>query len=1378
MKKKECIRMAIIAIILILIVVVTIIMFVLMKKGALPNLFESEGTSVSKEKIEALDWSTDIVSNITTENVPIPRQYSYVSGNIETGTIIEDKNGCYYLWVPYTKDVTKDASEYYTNVSDYYEMESDEMASIEKYNGFYVALNMSEDIDSLKTISNDKYTSYADTMNAELEDNTQRHLLSKEEIEQINTYMENEKFDIADNTIGIEATTFSVYSPMATATVSSMVMADSEAGTVEPIDDNEINTVENMEAVTTEPGNEENSTNIGENQNTENNEDTTGTNEAEIVNEAETVYMLKTEQYPQGVPIPYGYKKAVTDGIVTIQDATNNNLVYVWVPLSAEELTTRKSELKSLYENYTNADGEKLKFDEGSELYKVFNNTKEELPEEFVESIKKWGGFYISEAELSYDSSNNFYNKARGMVGSTVRLTRYGGDYFRGSTTQNFTYDNVIKTAESVTANSSTVVSHLMYGVEYDATVLWINRTNSNYQDKNGKNMLSILLEDSTSVGKYRNTGWSANSTAEKSAAFFNKIWGLGGNLSEITQERAGNSYVVRGGSAYSTGEDEPIASRKITDEISSDMVGFRTCLYVKPDLKETNKETEAYTPTVEDDTVFYIGDYTFDIWKEQQRFVNSWDGLIIYSEPDLTSNVITTLGFANSVAVNAKAKEMVKDSNGNDLWWIRVRLADGSIGYANAQAGVTDKTQQVGNRTFIMKEKVTRYHVNKLVVYTSCDESSSQLATIDFTGGIEVVGKSIDFEWAAVKVNGKVGYVKASNLKVKIDLEKIGDYSFYVGDPVQRGIGNEQGAGLRQNPGDESTSGTAPYGITITMDALSEDGKIARINYNGSTYFVNASDLCNPGPALEVSINKDTGAVTIKAKNIGRGVKGIYSNGSEVKGNWDGDYYVATLQAYKDEKYSISAKDNEGNTSIYGEIDTSGIKVDDPSKKPVEPTTPTTPSTSDTPSTPSDSGESSGGSSSGSDTEAPKVVSTSYSDSKWNFKTFNNKDEVWVSEPITVWIQVTDNQTPASKIYAYLTDYNSNRISDKITTVEGSNGNEGKYYIAYTISKSNTYYFQICDGSSASDYTWVTITVKGLDSGSSSSGSSSQNPEIDNVISHDRTISVYTSSDTQYINYRVKGYSDWKWIKYDGYPTVFTVNRYATYEVCAGKYDSNGKAYYSKVREVTTSKKPSGGSSSGGGSSSKDKTKPSMKSVTTNHSGWYNGNVTINMYATDNVKVDHFTITTPTGAQISRPATKSSDGAYHASYTVSQEGGGTWSVKAIDSSGNVSDGSKSAYIAIDKTAPTFDFTYHEKNTNIVYQKVRGSDKLSGIYTLELKKLNIDKHGNISYKSVKTTLSNSLGWWQDPTCSYRIVMVDKAGNTRNVHIYGINAKYI
>lgn len=1353
MKKRECIRMLIIAIILILIAVATITMFVLMKKGTIPNLFESEGVSLSKEKIEELDWSTDIVSNITTENVPIPRQYSYVSGNIETGTIIEDKNGCYYLWIPYTKDVTKDASEYYTNVSDYYEMESDQMASIEKYNGFYVALNMSEDIDSLKTISNDDYTSYADTMNAELEDNTQRHLLSKEEIEQINAYMESGKFDIADNTIGIEATTFSVYSPMAVATASNIVEDDSNSATVESVDDNLSTTTENTAEGTDETIDENSQTNNGESQENGNNEELPGINKPEIENLNETVYMLKTEQYPNGVPIPYGYKKAVTDGIVTIQDATNNNLVYVWVPLSAEELTTRKSELKSLYENYTNADGEKLKFDDGSELYKVFNNTKEELPEEFVESIKKWGGFYISEAELSYDSSNNFYNKARGMVGSTVRLTRYGGDYFRGSTTQNFTYDNVIKTAESVTANSPTVVSHLMYGVEYDATVLWINRTNSDYQDKNGKNMLSILLEDSTSVGKYRNTGWSANSTAEKSAAFFNKIWGLGGNLAEITQERAGDSYVVRGGSFSDTGEDAPIASRQITNEISSDKVGFRTCLYVKPDLKENNNENEAYTPTIEDDTVFYVGDYTFDIWEEQQRFVNSWDGLTIYSEPDLTSNVITKLGFANSVAVTAKAKEMVKDSNGNDLWWVRVRLADGNIGYANAQAGLTEKTQQVGNRTFIMKEKVTRYHVNKLVVYTSCDESSSQLTTIDFTGGIEVVGKSIDFEWAAVKVDGNIGYVKSNNLRISSNTQKIGDYSFYIGDPVQRGIKNEKGAELRQNPGDESSLGTVPYGMTVTMDAISEDGKIARINYNGNTYFVNSDDLCNPGPALEVSINKDTGVVTIKAKNIGRGVKAIYSNGSEVKGNWDGDYYVATLQGYKDEKYNISAKDDEGNTTVYGEIDTSGIKVEDPSKKPVEPTIPTTPSDS------GNNENNSGGNTSNQDTEAPKVVSLSYSDSKWNFKSFNNKEGVYVSEPITVWIQVTDNQTPASKIYAYLTDYNSNRLSDKITTVEGSNGNEGKYYIAYTISKNGTYYFQICDGSSASDYTWVTISVKGI--GGNSSNSSSK-PTIYSMWSNGKTICVNASEDTQYINYRVKGYSGWQYIKTSGgVSTVFTVNRYATYEICAGKYDANGKALYSDVKEITT--KDKGESPSGGGSSSKDTTNPSIKSVTTNHSGWYNGNVTINMSATDNVKVDHFTITTPTGAQIAKTATKSKDGSYYATCTINKEGKGTYTVKAVDSSGNVSN---SSYItvAIDKTKPTCSYTYKADTLSTGSYSLKTYDSLSGI-----SKSIVYKKSGGEWKKTDTKSSTNFNVSHYAGQKHRVDVYDKAGNVKTVY---------
>lgn len=1345
MKKKECIRMLIIAIILILIAVVTITMFVLMKKGAIPNLFESEGVSLSKERIEELDWSTDIVSNITTENVPIPRQYLYVSGNIETGTIVEDENGCYYLWIPYTKDVTKDASEYYTNVSNYYELESDQMASIEKYGGFYVSLNMSVEIDSLKTINDEDYTDYSEIMEAELENNTQKHLLSKEEIEQINTYIESDKFYIADNTIGIEAVVLSVYDTVNTTAVGNIVEDASESGAVLPEEDETVVEENTENAENTE--NTEDSTSIDDENNQTNTE---GSQESEDdeknVNPEETVYMLKTEQYPNGVPIPYGYKKAVTDGIVTIQDSTNNHLVYVWVPLSEEELTTRKSELKSLYENYTNADGEKLKFDEGSELYKVFNNTKEELPEEFVESIKKWGGFYISEAELSYDSSNNFYNKARGMVGSTVRLTRYGGDYFRGSTTQNFTYDNVIKTAESVTANSSTVVSHLMYGVEYDATVLWINRTNSDYQDKNGKNMLSILLEDSTSVGKYRNTGWSANSTAEKSAAFFNKIWGLGGNLAEITQERAGDSYVVRGGSFSDTGEDAPIASRQITNEISSDKVGFRTCLYVKPNLSEAEAETESYTPEVEDDTVFYVGDYTFDIWEEQQRFVNSWDGLTIYSEPDLTSNVITKLGFANSVAVTAKAKEMVKDSNGNDLWWIRVRLADGNIGYANAQAGITEETQQVGNRSFVMREKVTRYHVNKLVVYTSCDESSSQLTTIDFTGGIEVVGKSIDLEWAAVKVDGNIGYVKSNNLRISSNTQKIGDYSFYIGDPVQRGIKNEKGAELRQNPGDESSLGTVPYGMTVTMDAISEDGKIARINYNGNTYFVNADDLCNPGPALEVSINKDTGVVTIKAKNIGRGVKAIYSNGSEVKGNWDGDYYVATLQGYKDEKYSISAKDDEGNTTVYGEIDTSSIKVEDPSKKPVEPTTPTTSS---------DSENNSGESTSNQDTEAPKVVSLSYSDSKWNFKSFSNKETVNVSESITVWIQVTDNRTPASKIYAYLTDYNSNRLSSKITTVEGSNGNEGKYYIAYTISKNGTYYFQICDGSSASDYTWVTISVKGIDGNSSSSSSI---PIIHSIGSNGKTIYVKASADTQYINYRVKGYSGWQYIKTSGgVLTTFTVNRYDTYEICAGKYDSNGKALYSDIKEITT-REPSGD-----GSSYKDTTKPSMKSVTTNHSGWYNGNVTISMSATDNVKVDHFTITTPTGAQIVKTATKSKDGSYYATYTIDKEGKGTYTVKAVDSSGNVSD---SSYItvAIDKTKPTCSYTYKADTLSTGSYSLKTYDSLSGI-----SKSIVYKKSGGEWKKTDTKSSTNFYVSHYAGQKHRVDVYDKAGNVKTVY---------
>lgn len=1393
MKKKERIRGIVIAIILILIAIISIVMIILMKKGKIPNIFKEEETYVSKRLIEELDWDTEVVANITTDYIPMTRNLSYVSGNIQTGTIMEDENGCYYLWIPYDENASADIDEYFKSVSDYYEIESDEMASIEKYKGFYVALNMSQDIESLKTITNEDYVNYAEQV-TKIENEGTKTILSKEQIEQILNYINSSKFDIADNTIGIEGMALATYSTIKTSSeedsnieLEEIVLDSIDDETMENIlnnlketiqkqnENNNNNNNSSLDEIVIEPVEDENveevlakteeavkealkqkkeadnSTEITieeiegldsaalsrvfdklkekveekKNGDTDSNEiviepmdDIDDEKLKDILEKAkekakeqyknnntgsseETIYVLKTEEYPEGVPIPANYRKNVTNGIVTIQDANNENLIYVWVPLSYEELTTRKQELNELYKNYTNSDGEKLKVDKGSEIYDGFNNTSEELPEAFVNSIKKWGGFYISEAEMGYDSDGKFYNKARGMVDNTVTKTIYGGDYYRGSTTKNFTFENVKALAESVTSGRTDVVSHLTYGVEYDATILWINKTNQSYTDSKGNNIAKILLENSTYVGKYTNSNRGTTATAATSSAYINKIWGLGGNLAELTQERAGESYVIRGGSWSNTGEDSPIASRKITNEISSDKVGFRTCLYINENLTPTTEATaEDYEITETDDTTFCAGDYTFDIWSEKTRFVKTWDGLKVYSEPNTSSDVLDTLGIASIVIVNAKAKE--KDTSIN-IWWARIKLSNGSMGYINANL-LTDTTTNVSGHEFVMKEKVTRYHNNNLNVYTTADESSSKLTTIEFTGAVEVIGKSTDFEWAVVRIDGKTGYVKANDLRVTKKAETIGNYSFFIGDEVQRTVSNEKGANLYQNPGDTDVTTTIEYGTLVTINAITEDGEIARTNYNGEKYYIYTSDLSLPGPTLEVSINKDTGIATIKAKNIGRGVKAIYKDGKAINGSWKNDYYVVAIQTYKDNKYNITAEDEQGNISVYGYLKTSDIKVEDPNKKPVETTTPTT-STGNSSSNSGSSGNSSSGSSSANsgssgssssgsnssgssssnnsssnkDTEAPVAKALYYTYDNKSFTQIKDGDTIKATKEFHLWIQVEDNMVSGKNLYAYKTSAKKNdRISEKISSTEGSGNYKGLYYIVDTISANGTYYYQLCDGSANSPYSYVSVKVQGISS--SSTGSSSSN---------------------------------------------------------------------------------------------KDTTAPKITYCTASCSTWTNKNVTITMKATDNVKVENFYIYSPIAKTEQKISVKKSGGNYYCSTaTISKEGVGYYTIYAKDSSGNASE-KKKVWIAIDKTAPTFDFDYHTKNTTTTKQKVKCYDSLSGV-----KEIKQAYKSGTSYENMKNTTS-SIYEWDDNVAStkWRLTIYDKAGNSRQVYIKDKKASY-
>ena len=87
------------------------------------------------------DWKATI-ADITEDGVPIPKGFTYVTGNKETGTVIKDSLDNEFVWIPateasYVKDLTFKGD---TPTSDDTLPTgiTDELADVKKYGGFYI----------------------------------------------------------------------------------------------------------------------------------------------------------------------------------------------------------------------------------------------------------------------------------------------------------------------------------------------------------------------------------------------------------------------------------------------------------------------------------------------------------------------------------------------------------------------------------------------------------------------------------------------------------------------------------------------------------------------------------------------------------------------------------------------------------------------------------------------------------------------------------------------------------------------------------------------------------------------------------------------------------------------------------------------------------------------------------------------------------------------------------------------------------------------------------------------------------------------------------------------------------------------------------------
>lgn len=327
------------------------------------------------------------------------------------------------------------------------------------------------------------------------------------------------------------------------------------------------------------------------------------------------------------IPIPKGFSyysgETAKEGISVVYNSSKvgdaYRLKYVWIPV--DDITNVKSKFIGLY-NEGKSEDKQFSVD-----YYDENLDTEDLDPNLVESIKKYGGFYMSEAELGVDDEGNLYNRYRGMnvKSSNGNQASNVGDYFRthnytnemnrpetflnwvkndnnwinkltgktvfSGTKQTLTYDaakaiadvmflskpedkngkEIIIESEKDKSNKSAVVSHLTYGTEWNAAIVWLCETNDN--DK--------ILKDSTEIGKYKK-----HLLSDSAKISLNGLWGLGGNLAELTQEKHnGKQAVLRGGSYDDIGNEVPIAGRKylsVNTNETDDTVGFRNCLYIK----------------------------------------------------------------------------------------------------------------------------------------------------------------------------------------------------------------------------------------------------------------------------------------------------------------------------------------------------------------------------------------------------------------------------------------------------------------------------------------------------------------------------------------------------------------------------------------------------------------------------------------------------------------------------------------------------------------------------------------------------------------------------------------------------------------------------
>ena len=304
-----------------------------------------------------------------------------------------------------------------------------------------------------------------------------------------------------------------------------------------------------------------------------------------------------TENTVDGVTIPDGFYYvggSKEEGIVISDSAEDENKgtswevaktlkgnQFVWVPVEDD------SAFKT-YEGYYDGDIDS-QLENCKEPYE--NGYVNEVDEynAMKESVLEHDGFYVGRYEAGTASTEERTEDSGITDDVIVKQGANVYNYIGWSDSDDMTNETggaVQKAKVFDTENEYTsVTSTLIYGVQWDAIMQWIDQ---GYKNEDGT--LTSFVADSTGKGNYKedeNTNsWKGKVTTTGASADYavKNIYDLAGNVWEWTMESYDTVYrVYRGGCCYGIGSSFPASSRLNGLPSSSiDDVGIRLALYVK----------------------------------------------------------------------------------------------------------------------------------------------------------------------------------------------------------------------------------------------------------------------------------------------------------------------------------------------------------------------------------------------------------------------------------------------------------------------------------------------------------------------------------------------------------------------------------------------------------------------------------------------------------------------------------------------------------------------------------------------------------------------------------------------------------------------------